>query len=228
MTDREAAPRPNPRGLRGFSLIEVLVSLVVVSVGALSAVSMQLIAKQNGRDAAQRLEATHLAYSLLERLRVNSSPEALQAYVSAGSPNLGRGLYRERLGLSLGQAPSPACLAESSCTGPQLASFDLWLWEQLLDGVNEQAVLGDRIVYAGGLDRPTACIASIAGGTAGVYTVTIAFRGSAALPVDRGVGCGLGASYASADGATERLYGEQDEYRRTLTVQAYIAPVARE
>ena len=205
------------RRQRGMSLIEVLASLLITSVGVLSLGSLEVVSKRNLREAGQRLQASQLAYGFLERMRANSSSAALQTYVSTASPSLGG----DRLGDT---APTPACVSASGattpCTPAQLAAFDLWLWEQLLDGTSERTVVGNA--KAGGLTLPTACIAAPASGagTAGLYTLTIAFRGDRPLPDNGAVTCGQAAVYA--DGS--RLYGLNDEYRRTVTVQAYIAP----
>src|SRR5690242_19366594 len=101
---RERAVTSRRRWLRvrigGVSLIEVLASLMVSSVGVLSLASLEVVSKRNLRDAGQRLQAAQLAYSLLERVRANSTPAALAAYVNGAAPSLGGG----RLGET---APSP-------------------------------------------------------------------------------------------------------------------------
>lgn len=204
-----------------MSLIEVLVALVVISVGVLSAVSLHLLSKRGNFDAAQRLEATHMAYSLIERMRANASREALAAYVTTAGAGLGGG--------RLGVKPEPSCsddveacapgAAPCPCGAVEAARFDLWLWERLLDGAAEQF----GAVDAGGLTTPTACIEPPCPGCegqAGLYTVTIAYRGSVALGDDVAVGCGSG---VVRDGFL--IYGTNNAFRRTISVQAFIAPV---
>jgi type IV pilus assembly protein PilV len=198
---------------RGMSLIEVLVSLVVTSIGVLSLGSLEVVSKRNLREAGQRLQASQMAYSLLERMRANSSSAALKAYVTQTSPSIG--------GARLGDTPpSPNCYAGATCTPAQLAAFDLWLWEQLLDGAPER--IGAAGAKVGGVTLPTACLTAPAAGAgqAGLYTLTIAFRGDRPMPDNGAVTCGKGVLFN--DGT--RVYGDQDQYRRTVTVQAYIAP----
>ena len=199
---------------RGTSLVEALVALVVVSVGTLSMTSLQMMSKRTVRDAGQRLGAAELAHGLVERLRANSSPDALRTYVAAASPYLGGG--------QRGDVPAPDCSSTAACTPEQLALFDLWLWEQVLDGVTEQVGTGANTANVGGLQLATACLAPPAtgAGTAGNYTLTIAFRGTTAMPERADVACGRDAIFA--DGTP--LYGAANEYRRLVTVQAYIAP----
>ena len=45
----------------GFSMVEVMIALLVVSVALLSSVALQLLSKRSNYDAAQRTTAAHLA-----------------------------------------------------------------------------------------------------------------------------------------------------------------------
>lgn len=198
----------------GFSLIEVLVSVVMVSVGALSVASLQLVSTRAVRDASQRLEATQLAHALLERLNANNSQGALQQYVTVAAPFLGLG----RLSGPDQPVPASSCVDSSPCTPEQLAQYDLWLWERLLDGTAEQL----NGAETGGILFPTVCLLPPASGagTPGNYTLVISFRGAADLPTNAAVNCGAAATFT--DGS--RLYGDRDQYRRSIVVQAYITP----
>lgn len=212
------------RAQRGSSLIEVLVAVTVVSVGSLSMASLQLLSKRNLQDADQRLEATQLANGLLERLRANAAADALRVYTTSFQGGVGDGRFAARLNLPGNRPPSPSCAdaGAGSCSPAELARFDAWLWERLLDGAREQSASDVGARKAGGLVSPVACLAPPAtgAGTAGVYTLTIAFRGTAALPVqDDPRGCGRGAR-----DERQALFGEADEFRRTVVVQAYLIP----
>ena len=208
---------------RGVSLIEVLVSTVVVAIGALSATTLQVVSKRNNWEAAQRLQATHLASTLVERMRANNSPDSLVAYVTTGATNAGMGRVNFALGLDCTADPTSCCLQEDDeCTEAEVVAAELWQWEKLMDGEMEQ-VLGST-VNPGGLDRPTACITGpTTPGSAGFYTVTVAFRGTLAISEDTTIACGHDAAYANGT----KLYGENNEYRRTLTVSAYIKPTVQ-
>ena len=219
------------RRARGMSLVEVLVAMVVISVGALSATSLQIVTKRTNRDAAQRLEATHLASTVIERMRANNSTTALSAYVALGqySTSVPRPLGGGRLAQLLTPSCSvdnptaccppgtSCCVPGSSCDGTEVAQVELYQLEWVMDGLLEKVGTSKT----GGLDLPAACISGPATGTEGFYTVTVAFRGAVAMPVDGNVSCGLDATFPSS---TEKLYGANNEYRRTLTVTAYITP----
>lgn len=76
-------PRRNltTRRNRGFTLIEVLVSLVVLSMGLLGVAALQLTSLRNNTSAAQRSQATFLAYDIADRMRANVNAARELAYV---------------------------------------------------------------------------------------------------------------------------------------------------
>ena len=55
----------------GFSLLELLVAVLVVAVGALGVAGLQLASIQNNRGAMQYSVTTALATDLVERMRAN-------------------------------------------------------------------------------------------------------------------------------------------------------------
>ena len=191
----------------GVSLIEVLVSLVILSFGVLAVVALQLVAKRNNADAGQRTIAAQLAYDMIERMRANSYAAALNAYrTSTTNP----------VGLVGGTIAAPTQTCEDStlkCTSAQIVTYDMRQWEQALLGAAE-TVGGSN---AGGLVSPTACIEGPAGGGDGTYTITIAWRGTIELPDNATVPCGQAAEVGGV-----RLYGDADQYRRSVRLAVYI------
>ncbi|KUM54403.1 hypothetical protein AR688_13875 [Rheinheimera sp. EpRS3] len=57
----------------GFSLVEVLVTLLVLKVGLLGILAAQTVALRQVQDATQRTQAVALSYGLLNELRANQS-----------------------------------------------------------------------------------------------------------------------------------------------------------
>jgi type IV pilus assembly protein PilV len=57
--------------IRGFSLVEVLVSVLILSVGVLGMAALQLSALRSNQTAAVRSQATFLAYDISDRMRAN-------------------------------------------------------------------------------------------------------------------------------------------------------------
>lgn len=61
----------NRNTARGMTLIEVLVTLVIISVGLLGVAALQLTTVRNNQDAFVRSQAAVLASDMLDRIRAN-------------------------------------------------------------------------------------------------------------------------------------------------------------
>lgn len=59
------------RNQSGLTLIEVLITVVLVSIGLLGLAGLQLTSVQNSNSASERFIATTLAQDILERMRAN-------------------------------------------------------------------------------------------------------------------------------------------------------------
>lgn len=66
---------------RGTTLIEVLVALVVLSVGLLGIAALQMTSLRNNRGAHMRSQAQVLAYDIADRMRANREVALANAYV---------------------------------------------------------------------------------------------------------------------------------------------------
>ena len=183
---------------RGFSMLELLITVIVFSVGLLTVAGLQTVSKQANFEAIQRTSASQVAYGLLEDMRVNG--DAIGDYLAAGT--LGNG--------SIGAEPVPNCSTGNDCTAVQKAAHDMWFWEQILDG-NLETNAG---VGTGGLVTPTLCITGPAGGVAGVYVVSIVWRGTASL----------NNAVNNACGTLTGNYGANNEFRRIIQVPTFIDP----
>jgi type IV pilus assembly protein PilV len=71
----------NRRNIEGFTLIEALVALLVLSIGLLGVAALQLTALQNNNNALFRSQATYLAYDIADRIRANRSAALAGGYV---------------------------------------------------------------------------------------------------------------------------------------------------
>lgn len=71
--------KPDPKRQRGTSLLEVLISLVILSLGLLGYAGLQSATIKNSHNAYLRSQATSLAYNVLDRMRANRA--ALGGYV---------------------------------------------------------------------------------------------------------------------------------------------------
>ena len=183
----------------GFSLIELLVSIVIFSVGLLGIAGLQMVSKKANYEGLQRTIASQVAYGMLEDMRANGS--GISIYAAA--PDLGGG--------KLSGLPVSNCRnVNTPCSPAQKAGHDLWYWERVLDGAHEIGVEGQ----AGGVLTPTLCINGPAGGVSGVYLVSVAWYGSTSLMNPDTDACGSGTG----------KYGDNDANRRVLQVATFIDP----
>ena len=68
------------RSPRGFSLIEVLIALVVTTMGLMGLASLQLLALRTQHNAFLRGQATQLNHDIIERMRGNADAALAGAY----------------------------------------------------------------------------------------------------------------------------------------------------
>lgn len=112
--------RRNGRRIRrncGFTLIEVLVGLVVLSIGMLGIAALLLSSVQGSRVALERTQAVNLASDIAERIRANRA---------AGD------LYDTTVGTPV-PSLQPACEdAASTCDEAAMASNDLKRWQDAI------------------------------------------------------------------------------------------------
>lgn len=107
----------------GFSLIEVVVTMFIMSVGLLGMAALQTSSTKNGLDIAQRSQVTWMVNELVERMR--SNPDALSDPLNNGYTTISNGV------LNCTASPARRCAnnaagAAQTCTANQLAEFDVW------------------------------------------------------------------------------------------------------
>lgn len=129
---------------RAFTLLEVLVALVVLSIGLLGISKLVLVSSRGNDSAYMRSQATALAYTILDSMRANR-----QAAMN-GDYNVSIGTY----------SSSQNCLT-ATCDASQAAVADLASWKNTLA---TQLPSGDGSIATGtengadGLPRTTATI----------------------------------------------------------------------
>lgn len=111
----------------GFSLLEVLIALVILSVGLLG-VSGLIITSLKANDGAYlRSTANTLAYSILDRMRANRESATQGDY---------------NIGLDQAAPVSAACLQSSNCTAAQLTALCMGSANNCTPGQMAQADIG--------------------------------------------------------------------------------------
>lgn len=212
-------PRGHASRQYGIGLIEILITLLIFSVGVLAIAGLQAVAKRNNYDAIQRTTAANLARFIVSSMRAN--PQGRAGYLVPENNPLG-----SRGGSS---TPDTNCLADN-CSPAELAAFDLHEWEQALDGASDVVVEaaengGTRTIQTGGLVSPSACVTGPAGGGAGFYTVIVAWRGITQLDgSDTAVDCGAGRGLYGRVRGDGTALDDSTAYRRYFEFRTYIAP----
>jgi type IV pilus assembly protein PilV len=172
---------------RGVSLVEVLVTLLIVAFGLLGLAGLQSKISVAESESFQRSQAIMALQEIMERMDSNRANAA--AYVVAGTVGTGD--------------TQPA-----SCTGiAQGPARDLCEWSNNLKGAGE-VVGGNRV---GGMLNAVGCIVQVqalnaAPGVcqAGIYQVSVAWQGMSPTATPT-LACGAGA------------FGANDAYRRVIS-----------
>ena len=97
------------RKISGFTLIEVLVALVIMSVGMLGIAGLYVHSMQAGRTSILHHHAVTLAGDVADRIRAN--PTAAAAYTAVGADN-------------------NCILGGVDCTPVEMAANDIFIWDQ--------------------------------------------------------------------------------------------------
>ena len=105
----------NSRSKLGFTLMEVLVALAVLSIGLLGMAGMQLFSLSSNRDAYIRTQATYFAYDLIDKIRANRDVALVGGYNTAltAIPTFINWQWKCALGFYAGHT---ACIAPHNLT----------------------------------------------------------------------------------------------------------------
>lgn len=69
-----------PQGIAGVTMIEVLISIVILAFGLLGIASMQMLALKNSQVALERSQATVQTYAILDAMRANLAVARIGGY----------------------------------------------------------------------------------------------------------------------------------------------------
>ena len=101
------------RNQRGFSLVEVLIALIIMSVGMLGIAGLYVQSMQAGRTSLFRHHAVTLAGDVADRIRANPTAE---------------------VGYAAGAGVDFSCVGGGiDCNPVEMASNDILLWKQQAD-----------------------------------------------------------------------------------------------
>jgi type IV pilus assembly protein PilV len=158
-------PAARARPQSGFTMIEVLVALVVMSIGLLGIAKLVLYSAHSNDSAYLRSQATELAYEILDNMRANRSQALAGSYNTA---------------LAAGPVvPGALCLGTgANCTAPQIAAYDVYQWKSRLAAPTGELPSGQGSVAVVGANPATA-------------TITVSWDDSAAQGAIAGTGYGV-------------------------------------
>ncbi|HZR35677.1 MAG TPA: type IV pilus modification protein PilV [Nevskia sp.] len=193
-----------PGASRGFSLMEVLITVLLLAFGMLGLAGLEVRMTSSNAEAGQRAQAAALLSDMVERVRINA--------------NLGTGTIAA--GYLTGATPAGTGDGNTvtDCTTVAIGvTRDMCEWSNALKGAAESS--GTNKV--GAMTGARGCISQIQAANAtknictpGIYAVAVAWQGltpTVAPPSSGLASCGTG------------LYGSGDTQRRVLSTQVVIA-----
>ena len=121
---------PNLSRALGFTLIEVLVAVLVMSIGLLGLASLQATSLRFNNDSSAQTQATYLASDMADRMRANVSKAAGYPAQAAGE--------------------NTTCYTTAGCTPDEMAANDIFEWNRDL-AATLPAGQGSITALAGGL-----------------------------------------------------------------------------
>jgi len=107
------------RDSKGFTLLEVLIAVLIFSVGLLGLAGMQIQGLKFNHGAYLRSQATLLAYDMLDRIRSNSTSDYTMSLTDAVGPSNCTG-------------------TSASCDSAAIVTFDKYEWKTALARVLPQ------------------------------------------------------------------------------------------
>lgn len=125
---------------RGFSLLEVLIALVVFSLGMLGMTGLLAVSMKVNHGAYLRSQASFLAQSMADRMRANSRAVWANSYNDADYPISG----------------SDPCSAGAACSFANVAIRDKVIWSQQLTDQLPSAAASISCTATAGIITPDA------------------------------------------------------------------------
>lgn len=179
---RTSGPRPACREQGGFSLIEVLISMMIVAIGLLGLAGLQARAMNAEFESYQRSQAVLLANDMVERIRMSRTSYGTFKNVSTAATGAG---YLGTVG---------ADSYTVNCGSTDAADVALCEWDSLLKGTAETTA-GARV---GAMIGARGCItydvsSELAGiADSGVFTISVVWQGTQDTVASTGNLCATG------------------------------------
>lgn len=151
----------------GFSLIEVLVALLVFSIGLIGLAGLLVMSTQANHGAFIRTQATFLGQSMADRMSANPIGVWNNDYNASDYPQ------------SAGSSSAPACDASNPCKPSDVATRDRLVWSQML----KQFMPDDASLNASITCTPAAGTATIIASVPDFYAKRPPYNGTCAMNI---------------------------------------------
>jgi type IV pilus assembly protein PilV len=199
-------------GQRGFTMIEILVSLVITLIGLLGLLGLQAKSQQAQIEAYQREQALVLLGDMIDRLNANRKVGSCYALTTgAGAPYLGSS-----------SGALPACTGAGTASERATADADIAEMDLLFKGIGERT---SASANAGAVDGARGCISSqVNADTSVTYTLAVAWQGKVGT-INVAAPTGATAATSNAIGCGSGLYGTSGgiELRRVAWTSVRVA-----
>ena len=158
----------------GMTLLEVLISIVILAVGMLGIASMLMFSNKANNSNYGKLQAVQCVYDIFDRIRANSQAAINGNY---NVNNIGTN------GLPIAVATPSVLCNSAACTSTQMATYDTWYW-----------LTKDVSKLPNGSGAITSALSAATGNT--VITVTVQWDDS---PAQKQLGASSAASAINAN-----------------------------
>ena len=140
----------------GFSLVEILVTVLILAIGLLGLAGLQMRGLKNNHSAYMRSQATQLAYDLTDRMRANPVGITGGAY---NNPTL---------------ASTPPDCVTNACSAADMAAYDFAHWLGGItgdrNGISDHLPNGTGVVCLDATPNDNAC-----DNTGSIYAIKISW-----------------------------------------------------
>ncbi|HUQ10409.1 MAG TPA: type IV pilus modification protein PilV [Steroidobacteraceae bacterium] len=135
----------------GFGLVEVLVALLIVSIGLLGIASLQVVALKNTGSSMERSQAVMQTYSYLDVLRANYDAAKISGLdipvMTCDPENLAETLVEQRKWLGeLHDTLGPESCAQVECLGDHCTITVQWDDSRAQGGSDEQQLVTETVL----------------------------------------------------------------------------------
>jgi len=202
----------------GFAAVEMLVTFIMVTFACLGIAGVLAKAQRNASDAFERDTAILYASGMAERIRGN--PLQAVRYVAGASPAdpAGQGLQIKELV----QHDIADCSAVQ-CSPAALASYDLALWDGLLEGQSRQLISTLPTSNVTNIVSAMGCIVELSNTRASCPSTRVsAVSFSRTMQVSVAWAGGNKASPPAASMCGNGFYGTHNSHRRVVAVDVTV------